>query len=90
MIDLSQAPWRKASLSAHNGGCVEVASLTGAQWRKASHSGSQGGNCVEVAGNLAGVVAIRDSKRPGDGAHVVTRPAFAAFIADAKGGRYDI
>ena len=26
MIDLSQAAWRKARRSSHNGGCVEIAS----------------------------------------------------------------
>ena len=30
-------------------------------WRKSSYSGS---NCVEVAGNLPGIVAVRDSKDP--------------------------
>ena len=30
-------------------------------WKKSSHSGSQG-NCVEVATNLPGIVAVRDSK----------------------------
>jgi hypothetical protein len=66
MSDLSQAIWRKASLSSANGGCVEV------------------------AGNLPGVIAVRDSKRPDDGAHVVGRKAFAAFLTDARAGRYDI
>jgi hypothetical protein len=66
MNDLSQAAWRKASMSSQNGGCVEVAA------------------------NLHGVTALRDSKRPGDGAHVVGRAAFAAFLADAKAGRFDI
>jgi Domain of unknown function (DUF397) len=66
MTDLSQARWRKASLSNYNGGCVEVAA------------------------NLPGVVAIRDSKRPEGGAHVVSRAAFSAFLADLKEGRYDL
>jgi hypothetical protein len=38
--------------------------LTNAQWRKSSYSGTNGGNCVEVALNLSGVVAVRDSKNP--------------------------
>jgi hypothetical protein len=66
MTDLSQAIWRKARCSAHNGGCVEIAS------------------------NLSGVTAIRDSKRPEGGAHVVGRGRFAEFLADVKGGRYDL
>jgi len=51
---------------------------------------SQNGGCVEVAANLPGVTALRDSKRPDDGAHVVPRAAFASFLADAKAGRFDI
>ncbi len=36
--------------------------LTGATWRKSSYSSANGGNCVEVARNLPGAVAVRDSK----------------------------
>lgn len=66
MTDLSQAVWRKASLSAYNGGCVEVAL------------------------NLPGVTAVRDSKTPEGGAHVVARSSFTKFLLDVQGGRYDI
>ena len=66
MTDLSQAIWRKASRSSHNGGCVEIAA------------------------NLEGVAAVRDSKRPEGGAHIVDRGAFAEFLADVKQGRYDL
>ncbi|MGC4896102.1 DUF397 domain-containing protein [Micromonospora sp. DT31] len=38
--------------------------LSGARWRKSTRSGGNGGNCVEVAGNLPGVVGVRDSKDP--------------------------
>jgi hypothetical protein len=63
--------------------------LSRAQWRKATRSGDSNGGCVEIAGNLPGVIAIRDSKRPEDGAHVIERAAFAAFLADIKTGCYD-
>ena len=63
--------------------------LSRATWRKATLS-SQNGGCVEVASNLPDIVAVRDSKRPEGGAHVVGRAAFAAFLADAKIGRYDL
>jgi uncharacterized protein DUF397 len=66
MTDLSQAVWRKARRSSHNGGCVEIAA------------------------NLPEVTAVRDSKHPEGGAHVVGRAAFAAFLADVKNGRYNI
>ena len=66
MNDLSQAVWRKASMSSQNGGCIEVAA------------------------NLPGVTALRDSKHPEGGAHIVGRAAFAAFLADLKAGRFDV
>jgi hypothetical protein len=63
--------------------------LSRAAWRKASRSTANGG-CVEIAANLRDVVAVRDSKRPEGGAHVVSRTTFAAFLTDAKIGRYDL
>ena len=63
--------------------------LSQAIWRKARGS-HQNGGCVEVAANLPGVVAVRDSKRPEGGAHIVVRAAFAAFLGDARTGRYDL
>ncbi|KIZ13603.1 DUF397 domain-containing protein [Streptomyces natalensis] len=39
--------------------------LHSATWRKSSYSGT-GGNCVEVADGLPGVIPVRDSKH-GDG-----------------------
>ena len=63
--------------------------LSRAAWRKASISSYNGG-CVEVAANLPDVIAVRDSKRPEGGAHIVSRAVFAAFVADLKAGRYDI
>lgn len=64
--------------------------LSRAIWRKASRSTSGNGGCVEVAVNLPDATAIRDSKRPEAGAHVVKRATFAAFLADIKVGRYDL
>lgn len=66
-----------------------MSDLSRAVWRKASSSSHNGG-CVEIAANLPGVIAVRDSKRPEAGAHVVGRAAFAVFLADARSGRYDI
>lgn len=62
--------------------------LSRAVWRKAQASYANAG-CVEVATNLGDVVAVRDSTRPGDGAHVVTRTAFAALLTDLRIGRFD-
>ena len=66
-----------------------MSDLSRAIWRKASRSTANGG-CVEVAANLPGVIAVRDSKRPEGGAHVVGQAAFAAFLADLRAGRYDL
>jgi hypothetical protein len=66
-----------------------MSDLSRAVWRKASSSSHNGG-CVEIAANLPGVIAVRDSQRPQAGAHVVGRAAFAAFLADARAGRYDL
>jgi hypothetical protein len=46
--------------------------LDGAIWQKSSYSGTHG-NCVEVATNLPGLVAVRDSKDP-EGARLVVSP----------------
>lgn len=58
--------------------------LTSAIWRKSSYTGSNGGNCVEVAFNLAGAVAVRDSKNPGGGTLVLSPAAWRTLIASVK------
>ena len=61
-----------------------------AQWRKSSYSGSNGGGCVEVARNLPGAVAVRDSKDP-DGPKLAFSPGeWAAFTAGVKAGQFDL
>jgi Domain of unknown function (DUF397) len=59
--------------------------LTSADWHKSSYSGNSG-NCVEVARNLPGIVAIRDSKDPGGPALAVCSGAFAALATAIKDG----
>ncbi|MFE9691902.1 DUF397 domain-containing protein [Micromonospora sp. NPDC005806] len=54
--------------------------LTGAVWRKSTRSGDNGGACVEVATNLPGIVAVRDSKDPFGPMLAFEPPAWAAFI----------
>ena len=49
------------------------------EWWKSSYSG-QDGNCVEVARNLPGLVAIRDSKAPDEAKVVVSRENWRAFL----------
>jgi hypothetical protein len=64
--------------------------LSQAIWRKATRSTGANTGCVEVAANLPGIKAVRDSKNPDAGALIVTPGAFAEFLDDVKSGRYDI
>jgi Domain of unknown function (DUF397) len=57
--------------------------LSRAEWRKSSYS-SQSGNCVEVARNLPGLVAVRDSKDPERAKLAVSRKAWRLFIKSAR------
>ena len=50
-----------------------------AEWHKSSYSG-QDGNCVEVARNLPGLVAVRDSREPDGAKLVVSQETWRAFI----------
>ncbi|MFG1866989.1 DUF397 domain-containing protein [Micromonospora arborensis] len=58
--------------------------LTGAVWRKSTRSGDNGGDCVEVATNIPGAVAVRDSKDSRGPLLTFTAQAWADFIAAAK------
>ena len=61
--------------------------LTSADWRKSPYS-SNGGNCVEVARNLPGVVAVRDSKNPDGPALLFTADQWQAFVSGARAGEF--
>ena len=69
---------------------TEAFDLSTLEWRKASFSGGQGGSCVEVAELPDGGRAVRDSKDP-DGAKLLfTVGEWAAFLAGAKDGEFDL
>jgi len=59
-------------------GMTEI-DLSRAEWRKSSYS-SQSGNCVEVARNLPGLVAVRDSKEPDVAKLMVSRETWQGFL----------
>jgi hypothetical protein len=61
-----------------------------AQWRKSSYSSSNGGQCVEVAHNLPGVVAVRDSKAPDGLVLVFTAAEWRSFAAGVKIGQVNL
>lgn len=62
---------------------VQDTELSGAIWRKSARS-NNGGNCVEVARNLPGAVAVRDSKDPDGPALIFTPTDWKAFTAEIK------
>lgn len=57
--------------------------LIGAVWRKSSRSNA-GGECVEVADNLPGLVGLRDSKDPTGPALTFSPAAWTTFVRAAK------
>jgi hypothetical protein len=61
-----------------------MADVTRAMWRKSSYSSGNGGNCVEVASNLPGAVAVRDSKDPDGPRLAVSKRAWSAFVQGIK------
>ena len=63
---------------------TNLPSLVGAVWVKSTRSGANGGACIEVARNLAGIVAVRDSKDPEGPALVVDPAAWTAFANNVK------
>ncbi|HEX9542982.1 MAG TPA: DUF397 domain-containing protein [Streptosporangiaceae bacterium] len=64
--------------------------LSRAEWRKSSRSAGNGGDCVEVARNLPGAVAVRDSKDPEGPKLVFTPDEWRAFAAGVTAGEFDL
>jgi hypothetical protein len=62
-------------------GMNEDRDLSRAGWLKSSFSNGQGGNCIEVARNLPGLVAIRDSKNPDGPVLRFSTDEWSRFIA---------
>jgi predicted secreted Zn-dependent protease len=57
--------------------------LRRAEWRTSTFSGGNG-SCVEVASNLPGIIAVRDSKDRQGPALVFTPDEWAAFLAGVR------
>ncbi|GAA1308238.1 DUF397 domain-containing protein [Streptomyces sp. NPDC048685] len=60
------------------------------RWFKSSYSGN-GGQCIEVAANLVGllgVVPVRDSKNVSGPVLSASAASFAAFVAGIKAGEF--
>ena len=58
--------------------------LSHATWRKSTYSSSSGQNCVEVATNLPGIVAIRDSKDPAGPSLLVSVADWRALVCSLR------
>lgn len=61
--------------------------LSVAVWRKSSYSNQEGGDCVEVADGLPGLVPVRDSKAPQGDTLCFPAASWTAFIGDLKSRR---
>jgi hypothetical protein len=64
--------------------------LTNAIWRKSSYSGGNGGQCVEVAPDLPGLVAMRDSKDRSGPVLAFSPDEWQAFTAGVRSGEFDL
>ena len=67
-----------------------MADVTRAVWRKSSYSSGNGGQCVEVARNLADLVAVRDSKNPAGPALVFTPQEWRAFLDGVRADEFSL
>ncbi len=67
---------------------MEMSGLSRAEWRKSTFSAN--GSCVEVARNLPGIIAVRDSKDPDGPALVFTPAEWDAFAAGVRAGEFDL
>jgi hypothetical protein len=54
------------------------------RWRKSSHSTGNDSTCVEVATNMPGVVAVRDSTDPGGPMLAFSPSAWRSFTSELK------
>ncbi|MFJ6621959.1 DUF397 domain-containing protein [Kitasatospora sp. NPDC091335] len=57
-------------------------------WRKSSYSGS-GGQCIEVADGIPGLMPVRDSKDPDGPALAFLSPSWQAFVTAVRAGEFD-
>ncbi|MFI7213023.1 DUF397 domain-containing protein [Micromonospora maritima] len=58
-------------------------------WRTSSRSTDSGGNCVEVADNLPGMVLVRDSKDPSGPTLTLTPDTWRSLVAHLRRAELD-
>nr|MDT0661281.1 DUF397 domain-containing protein [Micromonospora sp. DSM 115978] len=61
-----------------------------AVWRKSTRSNGNSGDCVEFAGNLPGIVGVRDSKDQHGPVLVFTPDTWTAFASGVRRGAFDL
>ncbi|MFF8314140.1 DUF397 domain-containing protein [Streptomyces lydicus] len=61
--------------------------LSSALWRKSSYS-TNGGECIEIADDIPGLVPVRDSKNPEGAALLISAPAWNAFVAAVRSAAF--
>jgi hypothetical protein len=66
---------------------VDAPDLRCAEWRKSSYS-ANGSTCVEVARNLPGIVAVRDSKNINGPVLAFTHAQWNSFTAKVRSGEF--
>ncbi|MEU6171725.1 DUF397 domain-containing protein [Streptantibioticus parmotrematis] len=66
---------------------IDLSTVT---WRKSSYSNSDGGQCIEVSDDVAGVVPVRDSKDPHGPALIFPSAAWSAFVVAVKDGQFSV
>ncbi|MFB7254329.1 DUF397 domain-containing protein [Streptomyces nojiriensis] len=54
--------------------------LNRGKWRKSTYSSDNGGDCLEVADHIPGVVPVRDSKAPAGPVIFVGHAAWSVFV----------
>jgi F420-0:gamma-glutamyl ligase len=62
--------------------------LTDANWHRSSGSRADKG-CVEVAVNIAGIIAVRDGADPAGPALTFTEDEWTVFTTAVRSGHYD-
>ncbi|MEV4378922.1 DUF397 domain-containing protein [Streptosporangium sp. NPDC049644] len=60
--------------------------LSGAEFRKSGYSGPNGDDCVEVATDLPGLIAVRDSKNPSGPMLTFSPMAWNNFLTGIRSG----
>ncbi|MFE6172055.1 DUF397 domain-containing protein [Streptomyces sp. NPDC056464] len=60
---------------------MDTYDLSATRWRKSTYSNGDGGNCLEVADGVPGVIPVRDSKLASDSPVIlVTARAWGGFL----------